>query len=495
MIKYVAIYLRLSRDKKETIDVLSKHRDTLVDICNQNMWNYKIYEEIESGERISYRPVMQELLEDVENGMYDAVLVMDIDRLGRGNNKDWGIIYDSFCNDEFNTLIITPQKTYDLTDDADEMMVDFQAIVAKQEYKAIKRRFRRGKIAGAKQGKWVCGKPPMPYITKNKKLEVDQDKLKLYRMLVDKCIKGDSIEEITQYLNNNRIPTPSNRVFDGKNGGWSSQNIVKLLTNEIHLGYMIYGKTKGDTRKNNFSKVNKQDWIKIPNCHEPVKTLEEHQQIIAQIESRRTIPVAARRRKHVLSGLLYCGKCGYRMQFKMSGSGYYCAICNHKFRDGSRCDNRGIKLDDEFFDKIYTAVFMISEERINELRRLSQEQFEIEDLIENNRRELLKVESALKKIFELYEEGELKKQEFLERKNTRTKQKEDIEQTILELQSKIKPAMSDKDWLETIEFARQQWLNSTTVEMKNKILCSIASRIDYFRLPDGDCEVYVTYAA
>ena len=90
MIKQVAIYLRKSRDKKEDDDVLSKHRDTLVELSQSNKWNYKIYEEIASGERLAYRPVIQDMLEPVEDGAYDAVLVMDTDRLGRGNNKDWG---------------------------------------------------------------------------------------------------------------------------------------------------------------------------------------------------------------------------------------------------------------------------------------------------------------------------------------------------------------------------------------------------------------------
>ena len=88
MIKQVAIYLRKSRDKKEDDDVLSKHRDTLVELCQSQKWNYKIYEEIASGERLAYRPVIQDMLEIVEDGSYDAVLVMDIDRSGRGNNKD-----------------------------------------------------------------------------------------------------------------------------------------------------------------------------------------------------------------------------------------------------------------------------------------------------------------------------------------------------------------------------------------------------------------------
>ena len=59
------------------------------------------------------------------------------------------MIYENFCNDQHNTLIVPPQKTYDLTVDADEMMVDFQSLIAKVEYKTIKRRCKQGKRRNA----------------------------------------------------------------------------------------------------------------------------------------------------------------------------------------------------------------------------------------------------------------------------------------------------------------------------------------------------------
>ena len=46
-------------------------------------------------ESIKNRPKMIELLNEVEKGIYDAVLVMDIDRLGRGNMQDQGLILDT----------------------------------------------------------------------------------------------------------------------------------------------------------------------------------------------------------------------------------------------------------------------------------------------------------------------------------------------------------------------------------------------------------------
>lgn len=62
--------------------MLSKHQDTLVELCQSQKWNYKIYEEIASSERLVDRPVIQDMLETIEDGAYDVILATDIDRLG-----------------------------------------------------------------------------------------------------------------------------------------------------------------------------------------------------------------------------------------------------------------------------------------------------------------------------------------------------------------------------------------------------------------------------
>ena len=68
----------------------------------------KIFREVVSGETLSQRPQMQILLNEVENNMYDGVLVMEVERLARGNSVDQGIIAQAFKYS--NTLIITPTK-------------------------------------------------------------------------------------------------------------------------------------------------------------------------------------------------------------------------------------------------------------------------------------------------------------------------------------------------------------------------------------------------
>ncbi|MBW4081257.1 recombinase family protein [Paenibacillus sp. S150] len=209
-IKHVAIYLRKSRDDGEFEDVLSKHRDTLLALVGSWNWTYRLYEEVASGEKIEARKEMKKLLRHVEDKLYDGVVVMDIDRLGRGENKDWALIKDTFLNSE--TVIITPSKIYDLEVDNDDVSFDFMSIFARIEYKTIKRRMKQGKEAGAKKGMWTNGKPPFPYYyDKNTRaVLVDEAKRPIYRTIVEKYLIGNNLGQIAIWLTDNRIPTPYN---------------------------------------------------------------------------------------------------------------------------------------------------------------------------------------------------------------------------------------------------------------------------------------------
>ena len=64
IIKYVAEYLRKSRG--ESIEDLIKHKTLLEELCRRRGWVYIAYEEIETGESLYARPVMQQLLKDID---------------------------------------------------------------------------------------------------------------------------------------------------------------------------------------------------------------------------------------------------------------------------------------------------------------------------------------------------------------------------------------------------------------------------------------------
>lgn len=92
--KHYCAYLRKSRKDMEAEshgegETLARHEKILNDLANKlNIKIDKFYREVVSGETISARPVMQQLLSDVDSSMWDGVLVVEVERLARGNTLD-----------------------------------------------------------------------------------------------------------------------------------------------------------------------------------------------------------------------------------------------------------------------------------------------------------------------------------------------------------------------------------------------------------------------
>ena len=96
------IYLRKSRMDMEAEargegETLARHRTTLLALARRmGLEIGGIYEEIVSGETIAARPQMQRLLSEVEAGQWEGVLVMEVERLARGDSIDQGIVAQAF---------------------------------------------------------------------------------------------------------------------------------------------------------------------------------------------------------------------------------------------------------------------------------------------------------------------------------------------------------------------------------------------------------------
>ena len=163
----VCIYLRKSRADREAEargegETLARHERILLDLAKKRGYNVgAIYREVVSGETISARPVMQQLLQEVEAGKWDGVLVVEVERLARGDTIDQGVVSRAF---QFsNTLIITPMKTYDPNNEFDEEYFEFGLFMSRREYKTIKRRLNAGRISSVKEGKYCGNQPPYGY--------------------------------------------------------------------------------------------------------------------------------------------------------------------------------------------------------------------------------------------------------------------------------------------------------------------------------------------
>lgn len=301
----VAIYLRKSRADIEAEargegDALARHRRTLLDLAkDRGYYVADIKEEIASGERIAARPKMQELLEEVERGEYDAVLCMDLDRLGRGTMREQGLILDLFR--ETKTKIITPRKEYDLSDEIDEELSEIQAFFARKEFKMITRRLMAGRRASLREGNWIYGNAPYGYqLWKDEKghtLRPDPNEAPIAQKIFEWYVEeGIGAYRIAHRLSEMGIPSRTG-------GTWAVNTVRGILRNALaYAGYIYIGRKK---------RTRPLDAETVPGRHPALISEKIARRALERLKRRETPPKRKDRKlKNPLAGLVHCADCG-----------------------------------------------------------------------------------------------------------------------------------------------------------------------------------------
>ncbi|CAH2212922.1 recombinase family protein [Tepidibacter aestuarii] len=315
------IYLRKSRadeeaEKKGDKETLLKHKKALLKYAQENNLNIlKIREEIVSGESLMHRPQMLELLKDVENNLYDCVLCMDIDRLGRGNMKEQGLILETFKNS--NTKIVTPRKVYNLEDEFDEEYSEFEAFMARKELKIINRRLQNGRIRSVEDGNYLGTLPPYGYEICYK------DNYRTLTPHPEQSVVVNIIFDLytNHYLGSKKIADKLNAMnyksYTGSN--WSSASVLSIIKNNVYTGRIQWRKTvnkkSNEIGKNKETKMRpKKEWIDVQGKHKAIissKTYEKAQKILS---SRSHTPFNSRTKiSNPLAGVVKCFYCNSSM--------------------------------------------------------------------------------------------------------------------------------------------------------------------------------------
>ncbi|WP_176461573.1 recombinase family protein [Anaeromicrobium sediminis] len=341
--KKVCIYLRKSRGDENleqdlSTEALRKHEDTLLDLADKR--NYivtSIKREIVSGDSLISRPEMLSLLKEVDNKNYYGVLCMDIDRLGRGNMREQGLILDTFKKS--HTKIITPRKIYDLNNEFDEEYSEFEAFMARKELKIITRRLQRGRIRSIEEGNYISPNPPFGYLIKeehNERFLIPKDSESLIVKKIFHWYTTESIgsSKIAHRLNDSGYTTHTNKP-------WNNYSILNILKNPIYTGKITWKKTrtyKDSLGNKHIVSQNKSNWMVVDGKHEALITKETYEKAQSILSSRRNSPVPGKRQlKNPLAGVIFCEICNKKMILRPYKNREPQLICT------SKCGNKSSK--------------------------------------------------------------------------------------------------------------------------------------------------------
>lgn len=342
----IIMYLRKSRADDPSLTVsetVAKHEQILDDFSMRTFGalipENNRYREIVSGETISARPEIKKVLRLIEQPQYKAILIVEPQRLSRGDLEDIG--YLSKILRFTHTIVITKQYSYDLTDDRDREYFENELKRGNDYLEYSKRIMRNGRNLSAEKGYYLASRRPFGYKKVYQKdghrkyptLEIIPDEADIVRLIFRLYADGCGATKICSRLN-------AMGCKPLQNGIWTPPCIYPILDNPVYIGKIKWGQRKtiqqvvdGEIVKSN---PRQKDYALYDGKHEPILDETLWNAVRARRDTKE-IPrvIVSKDLQNPLSGVLYC-KCG-RMMIRRPFGGrcvdrYQCpnqTICNN----------------------------------------------------------------------------------------------------------------------------------------------------------------------
>jgi site-specific DNA recombinase len=296
-----------------------------------------------SGEYID-RPALTQLRDALEKKEFDMVVIYDPDRLAR-NLAHQLIITDEIEKSGAKLLFVS--VTFEESPEG-KLFYSMRGAISAYEKEKIKERTTRGKKGKARKGKLVNNGHCFgyDYDRVNSMYTINEDQAAIVRRIFDLCIKdklGTAL--ISKELNNECIPAPR-----GKR--WIVSSIHRILTNTAYRG--VIHSMKHKSTKTGFStrKIEmrpESEWIpiQVPLIISEI-TWHAAQK---QLHTNKTFAKRNLKYDHLLSGLIYCTRCGHKMTIRYSGNNnnpisYYACLTqvstSYIYLEGEKCTARRI---------------------------------------------------------------------------------------------------------------------------------------------------------
>jgi site-specific DNA recombinase len=284
-LKKVAIYIRVSTARQDIEGYsIPLQKERLIAYCKAKGWVVAgvFIDPGHSGSSLD-RPDMLRLIDGVESGQFDVVLVYKLDRLSRSQKDTLFLIEDVFMANDVD--FVSMQESFDTTTIYGRAMVGILSVFAQMERETIAERTLMGRAGRAEDGFWHGGgTDPIGYDYIDGQLVINEEEAAQVRDVYNLFASGHSVTEITRRMEGKKT----------KHGGWSHTSTVgNVLDNPLYAGTVHF------------------DGVSKKGRHIPI--------IDKKIDKR----VKARREKlsrletsedsaHLLTGLIYCSACGAR---------------------------------------------------------------------------------------------------------------------------------------------------------------------------------------
>lgn len=497
------LYLRKSRADAEAEahgegETLARHEKTLLELAKNRGLNVtQIYREVVSGETIAARPVMQQLLQEVEQGIWSGVLVMEVERLARGDTIDQGIVAQTFKYSD--TEIITPVKNYNPNDEYDEEYFEFGLFMSRREYKTINRRLQRGRVASIKEGKFVGNKTPYGYervrIPDDKGFTLNpiQKEADIVRLIFEWYTSGISQDDgsvrrigaylIAKRLNEMKIPTK----YDSE---WTLHTVCGILTNPVYIGKVRWNWRSGVKKmvdgKITTSRPRNPDPLICKGIHPAIVSEDVFNKAQEYIKQNPPRPVPEQKSvQNPLAGIVVCGVCGKNMVRRPYKNDYPDTLmcqrpgCENVSSDLKRVEEHILQALAEWL-KGYKLIW----EQSDFPKSIKQSDIQKKNRT-NQQKELDTLHKQLSKTHDLLEQGIYDTNTFLERSREISERINQAKENIALLDAQIKIEVAREENTENVipkvEHLLEVYSTLPNAQAKNNMLKDVLEKVVYLK--------------
>src|SRR5215470_6224404 len=365
--KTAAIYARVSSDKQKEENTIASQTAALKEFARKEGYDVPrewIFEDEGFSGASLVRPGLERLRDLAAEGQLEVLLVYAPDRLSRKYAYQI-LLIEEFARNGVETVFVKAPKS---DTPEDQLLLQFQGMIAEYERAQILERSRRGKRHRARQGQVsvLSGAPDCyRYVRKTDETaayyEIIEAEADVVRLVYQRyTVEHLSIGAITRLLNEQGVPTRK-RI-----SRWECSTVWAVLRNPAYKGEACFGKTTmaprqritrpirmrgGVATRNSASHERpRQDWITIavpPIVSEQTFALAQERLQANKIHApRRTVTPS------VVQGLVSCTKCGYALYRTSTRSSartihYYRCLGSDAWRrlSGSICNNRPVRQD------------------------------------------------------------------------------------------------------------------------------------------------------
>lgn len=357
------------------------------------------------------RPEYERMMQDVENGKINCIIVKDLSRFARDHIGAGEYLERIFPEKGVRFIAIT--DNIDTLKDDGGIIVPFKNIMneryAKESSIKLTQNFKTMQNAGL-----FCGsKTPYGYKRSDDDKHVfivDEEAASVVKQIFEWYVSGVTKHQICKRLEEAEVMCPAKYAIDKgystrseeniENLYWNPEQISKIVSMRQYCGDMVQNKAVStflETGKKGSSRVtDKEEWIIVENTHEAIvsremfaqaqaiakKNAEKHQ---AKLKMNREI----KNPEYCLSGILKCAHCGANINVKRrvkNGTAEYWYVCpKHDGFGNARCDKSNLPFE-ETNQLIFTIIkrymhsFLDTEELLEKMNDSNEAAIQVREL-------------------------------------------------------------------------------------------------------------------